>query len=286
MANCFLRFPGGKCKALTFSYDDGPREDEKLIELFNKYGVKGTFNINSGAFPAEGSMPTDDPSVKSFRLTKNEAYNLYSKSGQEVACHTLTHADLPSLPISKASYEVMGDRERLEEMFGTLIDGMSYPHGTYNDEIVDLLKNAGILYARTSDSSHSFDIPKDFLRFNPTCHHADEDVYELIEKFKATNLNGRDRDPILFYIWGHSFEFSPRFGGDFNGIEKLVKTVAGMEDTWYATNGEIFRYITAFRQLRFSMNERFVYNPTYTEICIFHNEKNFTIKPGETVELK
>ena len=37
----------GKMKAVTFSYDDGVTQDKRLIELFNKYGLKATFNINS-----------------------------------------------------------------------------------------------------------------------------------------------------------------------------------------------------------------------------------------------
>ena len=39
-------FPGGKHKVLTFSYDDGRQEDRRLVEIFNRYGMKGTFNIN------------------------------------------------------------------------------------------------------------------------------------------------------------------------------------------------------------------------------------------------
>ena len=35
-------------KALTFSFDDGTIFDKRLIELFNKYGMKCTFNLNSG----------------------------------------------------------------------------------------------------------------------------------------------------------------------------------------------------------------------------------------------
>ena len=37
----------GKMKALTFSYDDGVTQDQRLISLFNKYGLKATFNLNS-----------------------------------------------------------------------------------------------------------------------------------------------------------------------------------------------------------------------------------------------
>ena len=36
-------FPQGKHKVLTMSYDDGKIFDRKLIEIFNKYGIKGTF---------------------------------------------------------------------------------------------------------------------------------------------------------------------------------------------------------------------------------------------------
>ena len=38
----------GKMKALTFSYDDGTLQDRRLVEIFNKYGLKATFNLNSG----------------------------------------------------------------------------------------------------------------------------------------------------------------------------------------------------------------------------------------------
>lgn len=41
-------FPGGKAKALTMSYDDGKVQDRRLIDIFNKYGIKGTFNLNYG----------------------------------------------------------------------------------------------------------------------------------------------------------------------------------------------------------------------------------------------
>lgn len=37
----------GKKKALTFSYDDGVTQDVRLIEMFNKYNLKATFNLNS-----------------------------------------------------------------------------------------------------------------------------------------------------------------------------------------------------------------------------------------------
>lgn len=40
----------GKCKAVTFSYDDGVSQDVRLIALLDKYGLKATFNLNSEMF--------------------------------------------------------------------------------------------------------------------------------------------------------------------------------------------------------------------------------------------
>ena len=43
----------GKLKAVTFSIDDGCASDRRIVEIFNKYGIKGTFNINSGLLNTE-----------------------------------------------------------------------------------------------------------------------------------------------------------------------------------------------------------------------------------------
>ena len=48
MKTIYTCFPGGKHKVLTMSYDDGREEDYRLVEMFNKYGIKGTFNLNAG----------------------------------------------------------------------------------------------------------------------------------------------------------------------------------------------------------------------------------------------
>lgn len=59
-----LRFPGFRMKALTLSYDDGVRADCMLMDILNRYGIKCTFNLNSGWFAEKEGE---------FRLTANEA---------------------------------------------------------------------------------------------------------------------------------------------------------------------------------------------------------------------
>lgn len=46
MRSVFMRYPDGKAKAVTFSYDDGKPQDKRLAEIFDKYGMKATFNFN------------------------------------------------------------------------------------------------------------------------------------------------------------------------------------------------------------------------------------------------
>ena len=41
-------FPNGKSKAFTMSYDDGTIHDRRLVEIMNRYGIRGTFNLNAG----------------------------------------------------------------------------------------------------------------------------------------------------------------------------------------------------------------------------------------------
>lgn len=39
MSTAFMRFPQGRAKALTLSYDDGVEQDIRLIEILNRHGL-------------------------------------------------------------------------------------------------------------------------------------------------------------------------------------------------------------------------------------------------------
>ena len=66
MGNIFMRFPGGRAKALTLSYDDGVVQDIRLIDIMRRHGLKGTFNINSECYAPE------DPSYTGRRMMKKQ----------------------------------------------------------------------------------------------------------------------------------------------------------------------------------------------------------------------
>lgn len=64
-------------KQLTFSYDDGVLQDIRLIELFDRYGMKATFNLNSDLFE---TAPLGRAHVKEKDVRKVYA-------GHEIAVH-------------------------------------------------------------------------------------------------------------------------------------------------------------------------------------------------------
>ncbi|MBR5140156.1 MAG: polysaccharide deacetylase family protein [Clostridia bacterium] len=268
-----MRWPGFLRKAVTLSYDDGVIYDKKLISIMDKYGLKGTFNINSGAFASsEGER----------RLTKEAAFELYANSPHEVAVHGVRHISLALVDSAVATGDVINDRRNLEEMFGRIVKGMAYACGSYNDQVVEILKSCGIKYARTIESTEKFEIPTDWLRMPATCHHKNPRLMELAEEFVSIK-EGRNfwwSPPKLFYLWGHSYEFNDSDNWDI--IERFGEYMGGREDIWYATNGEIYDYVRAFESLEFSADGRTVYNPTATDVYMCYGE-NILIPAGQTV---
>ena len=274
-----LRFPGFKSKAVTFSYDDGVAQDKRLISIMSKYGLKGTFNINSGLFGKE-------PTVDKGRMTEEEVLQLYTATGNEVAVHGYKHLSLAEVDSAVAINDVMEDRKNLERMFGRIIKGMAYANGSYNDEVVQFLKACGISYSRTVISTEKFDLPSDWLRLSATCHHANPKLMELAKEF----VEGVEppyfwaRKPKLFYLWGHSYEFDAQ-GQSWDIIENFAAYVGNREDIWYATNGEIYEYVQAFDRLQFSADGTHIFNPSAMDVYIESSSGQFKIPAGQTVAL-
>ncbi len=269
-----MAFPNFKEKAFTMSYDDGVRQDIRLIEIMQKHGLKGTFNLNSGFLN------------RGHTIKFEEVEEVYLKTGNEVAAHGVKHLTLAAVSEDRMIDDIINDRKALEGITGQVVKGMAYANGSYDDRVVDILKKCGILYARTTRSTHDFTICDDWLRLPATCHHNDEQLFELADKFLAVN-NPRHiwvNHPKLFYLWGHSYEFDNN--NNWDRIEKFAEMIGGCDDVWYATNGEIVRYIEAFKALEYSVDGSFVYNPSAVDVYIrTPDNRKVKITAGKTVKL-
>lgn len=265
MPKLLLCYPEGKHKALTMSYDDGRSADRKLVDLFNRNGIKGTFHINSGML-GEGD-----------RLTEKESVALYQ--GHEVSAHTLTHPTIARCPKEQLVYEIMEDRKILERAFGYTVRGMSYPNGSFNKQIKEMLPHLGIEYARVVQTTKDFALPDDLLEWKPTCHHK-QDLMKLAESFVSLH---KKQYLYLMYVWGHSYEFDN--DDNWELIEQFCEFAGGRDDIWYATNIEIVDYLHAFHELKFSAAQDFVYNPMAASVWLSVDQVIVEVKGGSKIRL-
>jgi len=266
MKSIYMRFPDGKGKAVTLSYDDGSFHDMKLIAIMKQYGLKGTFNICSGWYNAPSKLTPID---------------FYGKNGMEVAVHTRDHPDMRGWPSHLCLQQIMEDRLNLERECGTIVQGMAYPYGAYNDTIKACARLCGIVYSRSVASSNGFALPEDWLEWAPTCHHNNPRLMELTERFLSMQVK---KQPQVLYVWGHSYEFDTH--ENWEVIEKFAQLAGNREDVWYATNLQIWEYVRAYESLVFSADGTRAMNPSSVDVFLLYGGQNVTVPAGQCVSLE
>lgn len=264
LRNIYTCFPGGKHKVLTMSYDDGRTEDRRLVEIFNRFGIRGTFHLNSGL-------------LREDRISPQEWASLYR--GHEISCHTVLHPTIERCPIEQVALQVLEDRRSLERAAGYPVRGMSYPNGSLSDEIVTLLPGLGIEYSRVVGDTHQFAMPENFLTWKATCHHN----HNLLEDAKAFIALNKTQYLYLMYVWGHSFEFSR--DGNWELMEEFCRLAGGRDDIWYATNIEIVDYMKAAKNLKFTIDGDLVYNPSAQSVWIAVDGQTAEVAGGTSLRL-
>lgn len=268
MENCrslktiYTCFPEGRHKVLTMSYDDGQVHDKRLIEIFNRCGIKGTFHINSGL-------------IDERKVTLEEIPEVYK--GHEVSCHTMYHPTIERCPIDQVVQQVIGDRRLLEKYCGYPVRGMSYPNGSYNRDIVNMLPACGIEYCRVVGDTDDFGLPENYLTWKATCHHG----HRLMENAKRFAELDKTQYLYMMYVWGHSYEFDRDNSWDL--IEGFCEYIGGRDDIWYATNIEIVDYMNAASAMKYTAAGDMVYNPSAIPVWVSVDGKIYKVEGGKTV---
>lgn len=288
MLKIYKAFPGGTHKVLTLSYDDGKFADRRLVSIFNKYGIKATFNLNSGLIN------------DGIRIDPSEWKELYK--GHEVATHTYTHPSIARCPITEIVNEYLKDKEFLESVMGYPVRGHAYPNGSYSPQVEQIMADLGIKYGRiigdyyaeeytvrqsknecgidVVGDTNGFAFPTNYYEWKPTCHH-NHNLLGFGKNFKDLK---KKQNLYMMYVWGHSYEFDR--DNNWELIEQFCEMMAGQDDIWYATNIEIVDYMEAFDRLQFAADLSFVYNPSFQSVWIVvDDDKVVEIPGGATVTL-
>ncbi len=227
-------------KLLTFSFDDGVCQDERFIEILNKYNLKATFNLNFALLGMEGQLTINEKKINHTKISPDKVKELYK--GHEVAAHTLTHPFLPEQADAVVIHQVEGDRKALSELVGYKVRGFAYPGGgvNCNPRLEKLIgENTNVEYARTTVPTYNFDLQSKPYLFNPTCALL-KDKDKLLSLWESF-ISAEAEEIQLFYIWGHTYELD--VNDDWQFFEDFCKLISNNKNVYYCTNIEAFDYI-------------------------------------------
>ena len=231
-------YPQGKRKAFNITYDDGVMQDVRFVSLLNRYGLKGTFNLNSALMEEEFTW-VHPCGMEVKRLGIKAVQGLYD--GQEIASHTLTYPYMNELPEFEILRQMGEDKARLESLFENKVSGFAVPFDYYSDLIARCAEICGFEYARMSDFSLSYAPCADWYHWQTGVYHIMPELVPFVEGFLKT-----DQELAVCQIVGHSYDLDAE--NLWETMESICAAIAAQADVWACTNLELVRYLKAMAQ--------------------------------------
>ena len=183
-------------KYFLLSFDDGTVYDPRFVELLNKYGVKATFNLNSGL---EDFVWQYEDRVPIRRQKLADTVDIYR--GHEIASHSLHHHWLNTLTPPQLRREVEEDCKALKAIFGVEELGFGVPFTACGEREIGIIRRF-VRYIRLSEMARDHALPEDPYHIPIHALYNQPDVREKIRAFAE-----EDREDALFVMAGHSYEF-------------------------------------------------------------------------------
>ena len=189
---------------VAMCWDDGVTTDIRLISIIRKYNAKATFNLNPGAMPRHTAAPSwaatgyDGWSHLGFIPGKIGLHELQTIYGDfTVASHCSKHETVGFCTDQEFLTAAVDAKKFLEDAFQRECPGFAWPCGRYSAETVEMLKQNGFRYGRTTEYADDITSCREPLTLPATCKFNDMRFYSKYENAKSCGA---------FYFWGHSYE--------------------------------------------------------------------------------
>ena len=202
-------------KYFVFAIDDGTSFDKKVIEIFNRYNIKATFNLNSGL--QDFVWYKDWLAVTRHNLYENR--DIYD--GHEVGSHSLTHPYLTSLCDEDVYKEVKEDKGNIEHIFQRNVETFSFPFEGYDERTSGIIKSLGITHIILPDIDDSFKFPID-------THHIKVTSWDIDDALEKINRFIEDEESEIFIYLSHSYDYE--YSNSYDKLEKLCQIVTSNKD--------------------------------------------------------
>lgn len=138
---------------ITLSFDDGWQcIYDNALPILEEADIKSTHYIVSSYLHRE-----QFPHYMNLEHVKD-----LEQKGHEIGCHSVSHKHLISEPAYVVESEVYNSQKFLKEQ-GLTIETFAYPYGEYNNDIVDTVKRAGFIGARSIIEGYNVQDTNPFL---------------------------------------------------------------------------------------------------------------------------
>lgn len=267
-------YPGGKTKAFNISYDDGVVQDVRFVQLLNRYGLKGTFNLNYGLLHS-GFTWQHECGMTVRRIPEKEIPEVYT--GHEVASHSYSHPYFDHMEETEILKELGADKYFLERLMGREVAGYATPFYYYSDLMAHCVRQCGFAYARISEESGDYSIPDDVYRWRGSKFHWDDDLEEFVEGFLETDL-----ELALCQLVGHSYDLDVM--DRWEVMDRICSRVSGCQDVWPATHIELARYLLTMKQAKITENK--IVNESNAQLWFLVMGVCRMLQPGESISFE
>lgn len=157
-------------KYVVLTFDDGC---EKFYDV--TFPILEEFGFPSMIYPVAGFLgkhatwsKVNNPELKI--LSKRMLVEL-NKHGVEIGAHTMDHVKLTKVNRAHAISQVEESKDTLQQLLGKNIDSFAYPHGDFDYDIINIIKNAGFSNGLTCLNNYAeeakslFEIPRKYITF-------------------------------------------------------------------------------------------------------------------------
>jgi peptidoglycan/xylan/chitin deacetylase (PgdA/CDA1 family) len=235
---------------VTTSWDDGFALDIRIAELLEKYKLGGTFYV-----------PINNPQ----REVMNSSMLLEISKRHEIGGHTVNHTFLNTVDWNVANYEVTECKAILEEKLGKTIYAFCYPGGKYSRRDIQIVKDAGFLFGRTTKLLYTgIDTSQQLMHTGMQAYnhsnavlirHCMKNLYLLptfeyclfYKNHKNFKVLAEDMlrklllDGGVFHLWGHSWEIEKY--GLWKELEEVMKILSFHKEISYTNNTDCWNLL-------------------------------------------
>ena len=187
-------------------WDDGVLNDAHLVEILRRQGAKATFNLNPGLMQeaergedrwlAPGETGWSCRGFRPGKLSLRDIPEVYR--GFRLASHCWRHETPGSVPDADWIRSALDARHFLEDLVQEPCPGFAWPCGRTTPATVELLRENGFAYGRTTQYAADFRENTDPMALRSSCHFHASDFWD---RYNAAKTAGG-----VFYFWGHSYE--------------------------------------------------------------------------------